>query len=83
MNKKGQTMGIAILSAIIFILIGLASINFLFDPVTDARAALSCSTSTISDGTKLLCLVFDLSIPYWVYLVFAIMIGTIAARMYL
>lgn len=84
MNKKAQTFGIAVLSTIFIVLIGFATINFLFDPITDLRTTLDCTNAAgISDGTKLLCLVTDIVIPYWVYLIFAIAIGAITARMYL
>ena len=84
MNNKGQTMGMTIISIIFIVLIGLTTINFFFTPVSDARVSLNCASSaTISDGTKLLCLVLDVTIPYWVYLIFAIIIAAIAARMYL
>jgi hypothetical protein len=83
-NKRGQTLGITIISIIFIFIIGMASINFFFDDISDFRSNLDCaSPADISDGAKLLCLVVDLSIPYWIYLIFAITIGAIAARMYL
>lgn len=74
-------MGIAILSAIIIFIIGMATLNLILQDVSDARTNLSCSSpGTISDGTKLLCLIVDTSVPYFVWLVFSIAIGAVIAR---
>jgi hypothetical protein len=83
-NKKGQTLGITIISTIFVFIVGFMCINFLFDEISNARVNLDCSSAaTISDGTKLLYLVVDTAIPYWIFLIFSITIGAIAARMYL
>jgi hypothetical protein len=83
-GKRGQTLGITIIGIIFVFIIGLMSINFLFDDITNARIDLNCANATaISDGTKLLCLTVDSVIPYWIFLIFSIVIGAIAARMYL
>ena len=82
LNKKAQTLGIAIMGAIIVFIIGMMSINFLFDEVVNTRTNLDCSNAAgISDATKLLCLVIDTTIPYWIWLVFSITIGIIIARL--
>ncbi len=82
MNKRGQTMGIAILSAIVIFIIGMASINLLLPDVTDARNNLSCSdTDNISDGTKLLCLIVDTNVPYFIWLILSISFGAILVRL--
>ena len=83
-SKRGQTLGITIISVIFVFIVGLMTINFLFDDISNFRVNLNCaSAATISDGTKLLCLVVDTTIPYWILLMFSITIGAIAARMYL
>lgn len=75
-------MGIAILSALVIFIIGITTINLILQDVSDARINLSCnSPSTISDGTKFLCLIVDTSIPYFIWLVFSIAVGAITARM--
>jgi len=80
-NKKGQ-MGIAIITAILLILIGFMCINFVKDEVTRARTDLDCaSPDDISDSTKLLCLVVDTTVPYWIWLVLSVSIGVIIVRM--
>jgi hypothetical protein len=80
-NKKGQ-LGLAIISAIFVFIIGMLIINFLMDEVTNFRVNMNCdSYTTISDGTKLLCLVGDVVVIYWIWLVFSIVIGIIIARL--
>jgi len=81
MNKKGS-MGIAIVSAIFIFIIGLMCINFITDEITRARIDLNCSDATgISDGTKLLCLVIDTQVPYWILLIVSISVGGLIARL--
>ena len=81
-NKRGQTMGIAILSAIVIFIIGIMCINFLLTEVSTARVELSCdSPATISDGTKFLCLIVDTQVPYFIWLVFSISLGAVLVRM--
>lgn len=81
-EKKGQTMGIAILSAVVIFIIGMLSINFILNEVTNARTDLSCDdASNISDGTKFLCLIVDTNVPYFIWLVFSISLGAVLARM--
>jgi len=81
-GKKGQTMGIAILSSIVIFILGIMCINFLLTEVSTARINLSCEdASNISDGTKFLCLIIDTQIPYFIWLVFCISLGAILSRM--
>jgi len=85
-NKKGQTLGISIIIGITILIVGLMSINFVRDEVTDVRLAsgLDCSNSTgISDGTKLTCLAVDLVVPYFLLLVLSAVGGIIVARLLL
>jgi len=84
MDKKGQSLGLSIIGIICFVIIGFVSINFLFNEVDTARGLLSCSSpSTISDASKLLCLVVDITIPYWIYIVLAVAIGIVLVRLLL
>ena len=83
-NKKAQTLGIAILSAVIVFIIGFMIINFLMPEVNTGRTSLMCSSpSTISDGTKLLCLVMDIAVPYWILLILSVSVGMITDRLLL
>jgi len=80
-HKKAQ-LGLAIISAIFVFIVGMLIINFLMDEVTNFRVNMDCSNySGISDGTKLLCLVGDTVVIYWIWLVFSIVIGIIIARL--
>lgn len=81
-NKKGQTMPLAILSAIAIFIIGFIFINFLLPEVTDFRDNIGCSdASSISDGAKVLCLIGDGIIPYVILGVISLGGGVILSRM--
>lgn len=81
MNKKGS-VGIAIITCILLIIIGFMCINFVKDEVTRARTNLNCANADdISDATKLTCLVIDGTVPYWIWLILSISIGLIVGRM--
>lgn len=82
MNKKGQTLGMAILIAITIFIVGMLCVNFLKPEITRARNStnLDCDGSTISDGTKLACLAVDIVIPYFIVIVFSVAGGVIASR---
>ncbi len=80
-SKKGQTLGIAIISALVFLIIGLTVVNFITPEVDTARTDLNCSSpDDISDGTKLLCLAVDITVIYWIIIVFSVLIGGIVAQ---
>jgi len=82
LENKGQTFGIAIITAIFVFIIGMICLNFLMPEITNARTNLNCSSAdTISDGTKLLCLTIDLGVPYWILIVLSITIGGITAKL--
>jgi len=83
MNNKGQTIMLAILTAIIIFIVGMLMVNFFKDEIDRARNAtnLDCAnTGVISDGTKLTCLAVDIVIPYFIITVISIAGGLITAR---
>jgi hypothetical protein len=81
MNDRGQTLGVTVVAAIFIFIVGFLVINLLMPEVTNARINLQCSNpSAISDGTKLLCLAIDTTIPYWILLVFSLLTGAIVSR---
>lgn len=84
MNKKASALGISIIVAIMFFIIGLTAINYITPEVTNARAAttgLDCSNSAgISDGNKLTCLAVDLVIPYFILLVVSTSVGYVTSK---
>lgn len=80
MNKKA-ILGVTILTGIFLLIVGLTTVNFLFNEVDTFRAGLNCaSPNSISDATKLLCLVGDITIPYWIYIIVSLALGGIIAR---
>lgn len=80
MNNNGS-MGLAILSMLGVIIIGFMFVNFLMPEITQFRTDMNCANADeIHDGTKLLCLVADLQIPYWIILVLSVAIGAITSR---
>lgn len=83
MNKKAQMgLGFAIVVAIVIFMIGMINVNFIKDEVTRARGStqMNCSDSTISDGSKLTCLLIDLVVPYFIIIIVATAGGLITAR---
>jgi len=81
MNNKAQSTGLAIMGLIFFVIIGLISINFFFDEVTTARGELNCANADdITDGTKLVCLIVGISIPYWIWIILSVGIGFILVK---
>lgn len=81
MNNRGQTLGISIISSLVILIIGLVVINFITPEVDTARIDLRCSDAdTISDGTKLLCLAVDITVIYWILIIFSVIIGGITGR---
>jgi len=81
-NKKAQSTGLAIMGLIFFVIIGFASINFFFDEVDTARTGLNCANADdITDGTKLLCLIFDITIPYWIWIILSVGVGFVLVKL--
>ena len=79
-NKRGQFM-LAVLFAVVFFIFGMLIFNFLGDEVTNAKNSLECSSvATISDGTKLTCLVGDTTVIYWIWAILSISLGGILSR---
>ena len=81
MNKKGQSLGLGIMSAILIIIVGFTALNFLTSEVTQSRIDMDCSNAdNIEDGNKLFCLVADIVIPYWIWIILTIAISVIIVR---
>ena len=81
MNKKAG-IGLAILSTIGIFIIGFMFLNFLMPEVTQFRADMSCaSPDDIHDGVKILCLITDTVVPYWILLILSIGLGAITSRL--
>lgn len=81
MNKKGQSLGLSIMSFISIIIVGFLALNFLTTEVTQSRIDLACSDAeNIEDGNKLLCLVVNAVVPYWIWIILTIAVGAITVR---
>ena len=71
-SKKANMFSVILMTFLLFTT-GMIVANFLKAPIDDARIALDCSNSAgITDGTKLVCLVCDFSLIYWIILVVSI-----------
>jgi hypothetical protein len=76
-NKKGNIYGV-VLMAILLFMVGMLVANFLKTPIDNTRIDLDCSnTAGITDGTKIMCLVTDFTMIYWITLVLSIAGGAI------
>jgi len=83
MNKKAG-IGLAVLSAIGIFIVGFMFINFLMPEITQFRTNMSCSdVNNIYNGTKILCLITDAVVPYYILLVVSIGLGAITSRLVL
>lgn len=81
MNKQGK-LGIAIISAIFIFIIGMAVINIILPEISTFRIDMDCSNAAgITDGTKLLCLVGGIAVPYFILLVISIACGRIISEL--
>ncbi len=76
-NKKGMAfLGIA--TALMIFMVGTLFIDHFKTDITSSRTNLDCGNSAgISDGTKLLCLVVDMTIPYFVLILISIAGGMV------
>ena len=79
MNKQANVYSAVMIGLIIF-MVGMIVVNFIEPNVTQTRTDLSCSAAGISDGTKLMCLMADTAVPYYIVLIFAIVGGIIADK---
>lgn len=74
MDRRGQlgTLGFSVIVAVMLFMVGMLTINLLTPQIDQTRLDLSCSTpGSISDGTKLTCLITDGVIPYFFVIVMA------------
>jgi len=82
MNNKAQTLGLGIISMIMILIVGFMMINFLHPEITNFRTNIGCADATsISDGTKLICLITDTVTPYWIWLILSVSFGAILMRL--
>jgi len=80
-NKRGQSLGLSIISLILIIIAGFIMINFLTGEVTRARVDMACSdVDNIEDGNKLFCIILNATIPYWIWIILSVAIGAVTIR---
>ena len=84
-NKRGQTLGVAIIISIFIFIVGMLTINIIKPEVTTARSpeVLDCANNSITDGNKMACLAVDVVVPYFIIIVLSIAGGIITARLML
>ena len=79
-NKKAQgTILFSVLIAIMLFFVGMLAISFIESAISGARTDNTCSAPA-TDGTKLLCLLFDGVIPYFFVAIISIAGGAIINR---
>ena len=85
MNNKGQTLFFGIIFALLIITTGFLAVNFLKDEVSTARDTnhLNCTSTNITDGTKVMCLGADLSVPYIMVIIMGTALSIIIVRLLL
>jgi len=82
MNNKAQTLGLSVLYAVFFFVLGILFINFLQPDIRIAQTSLDCSNvSGISDGNKLTCLLVDGVMPYFIIAILSTAVGIITSRL--
>ena len=72
MNKKGQLALVGLMIGIFVIIFGLVAANAVKDVIefSTGSSQLDCSNSSITDGTKAVCLAVDLTFPYYILILF-------------
>ena len=81
MNKKGQTIFMAVIIAMMIFFVGVITVNFLKDDITTTRTNLDCTNPSISDGAKVTCLGIDGLVPYFIIVFLSAAGGLIAAKL--
>lgn len=77
-NKRGQGIFIGVIIALLIYVAGILFLPLAKDIVDSSRTDSSCSTpASISDGSKILCLMFDGAIPYFLWFIVSIAFGVI------
>lgn len=73
---------LSLLFGLILFIFGILFVNFIIPDVTTFRTELSCSSPTsISDGTKLTCLLGDGVVPYFIVLLISTAGGIMLSRL--
>ena len=76
MNKKGAGF-LGVIVALVIFMSGVLFIEHLETDITTTRIDLDCTNLSISDGTKLQCLVVGITVPYYFVLLLSLAGGFI------
>ena len=84
-NKRGQVVLVSLMIGIIVFMMAMIFINPITDVITEVRAAdqLNCSSATITDGSKMTCLIVDLILPYFIVTILGLAATIITAKLIL
>ena len=74
MNKQGNIYLGVVLGLFLFIM-GVLFIPFITDDITTARDAMECSSTTITGGNMLTCMIFSSLTPYFIWFFCSLLVG--------
>lgn len=83
MNRKGQTIFMSIIFAIMIFMIGIIFINFLKPELVTIRSSdnLDCANSaSITDGNKLMCLFTSITLPLFILAILSLSGGYLISK---
>lgn len=80
-NKRGGTLYLGLLFAIVFFMIGMWMLPFMKDGATSARTNLDCTNSSISDGAKVTCLFVGVGVPYFIVVILTVAGGILGKNL--
>lgn len=80
-NDKRGSIFLGFIFAIFFFMIGMWMLPFMKDTVTDSRTDLDCTNSSISDGNKVVCLIVDAGVPYFIIAILMFVGGLIGREL--
>ena len=74
-NNKKANMFLGVIIGIFIWVTGILFLPFIIDDIDTTRTDLDCTNTSITDGTKLVCLTTDLVIPYLIWFFVSLAIG--------
>ena len=82
LNTKGQVAIVGLMIGIIAFMAAMVFIDPIKDVITESRSAsqLDCGNASISDGSKMTCLMVDLLLPAFIGVCFALAAAAFTAK---
>jgi hypothetical protein len=77
MNNKAQGLFMGLVFAVVIWIAVILFLPIVISLVDTGRTGLQCSLGSITDGTKLMCLMMDGAIPYLIWTIISLSIGLI------